>query len=322
MKELALEIASQEDVVSQLDPRTAKHAEESAKLADMKAQLAAEEAQETIFNQFENLDFGGGMVLSLREVCSSEEYYQLLSMWLQNYIGDQASKHATIVNSYKSEIAAQEETIRYLNVEIERQQDSIIELNEAAASSARLQLVIDDLTAKRDSAGVQLAEAKEENERLTKDNEALRRQLEGQNAPASPQVDPAELYRRIQAAKPGIYNKRWFINERGLEDRRYFTANMSETGEEITIPQLEIGKYREESQEEAERFRAEQAQAELDRLAQETHNVVVPDLQFPSEDAGVQTDTVPGPLATEDDEIRRRLERLERAVFGEVKEVA
>jgi len=308
MKELEYEIAAQEDVVSQLNPDSAKYAEELAKLDAMKAQFAAMEAQETIASQFDNLDFGDGMTVSLREACANEEYYQLLSMWMQKYIGDQAQKHAAVVASYKGEVEAMEYQLH--------------ELDACRAEADRLGGLLADMTAKRDAAATELMESKLENERLEKDNESLRKQLEGQNAPATPQVDPAELYRRIQAAKPGIYNKRWFINERGLEDRRYFTANLSETGEEITIPQLEIGKYREESQEEAERFRAEQAQAELDRLAQETHNVVVPDLQFPSEDAGVQTDAVPGPVATEDDEIRRRLERLERAVFGEVKDVA
>ncbi|WP_214630004.1 hypothetical protein [Paenibacillus agaridevorans] len=323
MKELALEIAAQEDVVSQLDSRTAKHAEESAKLAEMKAQLAAMEAQETITNQFENLDFGDGMIVSLREACANEEYYQLLSMWIQTYIGDQAQKHAAIVNSYKSEISAQEEAIIDLTAEVDRLNEQIDEFTESIASASRLQLVIDDLTAKRDSAGVQLAEAKEENERLTKDNESLRKQLEGQNAPATPQVDPAELFRRIQAAKPGIYNKRWYINERGLEDRRYFAANLSTTGEEITIPLLEIGKYREESPEEAERFRQEKTAEEAAKLAE---NLTHQDIEVPSfqgeEDAGVPTNTVSGEVAGQDDEIRIRLERLERAVFGEVKEVA
>src|SRR5690606_26353847 len=155
------------------------------------------------------------------------EYYQLLSMWIQTYIGDQAQKHAAIVNSYKSEISAQEEAIIDLTAEVDRLNEQIDGFTEAIASASRLQLVIDDLTAKRDSAGVQLAEAKEENERLTKDNESLRKQLEGQNAPATPQVDPAELYRRIQAAKPGIYNKRWATKENGMEDRRAYTANLS-----------------------------------------------------------------------------------------------
>src|SRR5690606_20722355 len=92
------------------------------------------------------------------------------------------------------------------------------------------------------------------------------------------------------AAKPGIYNKRWYINERGLEDRRYFAANLSTTGEEITIPLLEIGKYREESPEEAERFRQEKAAEEAAKMAETLpeHEIEVPSFQT-EEDAGVPT---------------------------------
>lgn len=271
MKELELEIAAQEDVVSQLNPDSAKYAEELAKLDAMKAQLAAMEAQETVTSQFEQLDFGDGMKVSLREACANEEYYQLLSMWIQRYIGDQAQKHAAVVASYKGEVEALEYQLH--------------ELDAYRAEADRLGGLLADMTAKRDAAATELMESKLENERLEKDNESLRKQLEGQNAPATPQVDPAELYRRIQAAKPGIYNKRWGTKENGMEDRRFYAANLSTTGEEITIPLLEIGKYREESQEEAERFRAEQAQLEAERLAQETleQGISVPSVQFPGE---------------------------------------
>jgi tetrahydromethanopterin S-methyltransferase subunit G len=277
-------------------------------IAVKQAQLAAAEAQETVFNQFEQLDFGGGMTVSLREACANEEYYQLLSMWMQNYIGDQAQKHAAIVNSYKSEIEAQE--------------DQLKELDFHRSETDRLGMLLADMTAKREAAAAELDEFKQEVERLTKDNESLRAQLEGQNAPSTPQVDPAELYRRIQAAKPGIYNKRWGTKENGMEDRRFYAANLSTTGEEISIPLLEIGKYREESQEEAERFRTEQAQLEAERLAQETLEQVisVPSVQFPDEEGAIDSmdgDTSPEEVVGETvtraefEEVKTRLARIE-----------
>jgi hypothetical protein len=275
------------------------------------AQLAAAEAQETVFNQFEQLDFGGGMTVSLREACANEEYYQLLSMWMQNYIGDQAQKHAAIVNSYKSEIEAQE--------------DQLQELDFHRSETDRLGMLLADMTAKREAAAAELDEYKQEVERLTKDNESLRKQLEGQNAPATPQVDPAELYARIQAAKPGIYNKRWSTKENGMEDRRFYAANLSATGEEITIPLLDIGKYREETQEEAERFRAEKAAEEAAKFAKEsaTKGIEPPPLgQFHGEDAEVPEHTLDGTLdatpvtRAELAELEARVYRLEQQAKG------
>ncbi|MHA7967707.1 hypothetical protein ACX93W_26695 [Paenibacillus sp. CAU 1782] len=284
--------------------------ERSAQLGNRIAELSASvEAQDSIAGQFEQLDFGDGAVMALRDMCASDDHYQLLSGWLQTYIGNQAQQHATIVASYKSEIAAQEEQISELKGNVEE-----LQAIELAYESLRRDK--EDIESKRNAAGEQLAEAKAEIERLTKDNESLRKQLESRPtaSPQAEQVDPKELIRRINAAKPGIYNKRW----KDEFNRKTYIANLSATGEEVEISWLELGKYREETPEEAERFRQELAQAEAERLAAETleQGIEVPTLQFPETEHGLAEGNTGVEMAGETvtraefEELTRKVERL------------
>lgn len=220
-----------------------------------KIESAAGTAIEAITSELEAINIGGE-ILSLTDFCQTEEHAQLLSLWLKTRDVQKAEAQAVLEASYQSEIAAQKAAI--LELEVHRKES--IHLSELLA----------DMTARRDAAGEELLHANEEIARLTKDNESLRKQFETKPTTNTPQIDAAEIIRKIQAAKPGIYNKRWKISERGLEDRRYFTANLSETGEELHIPILDIGKYREETADEAARFRAEMAQKEMEKLVQET----------------------------------------------------
>ncbi|OUS72992.1 hypothetical protein B1748_23575 [Paenibacillus sp. MY03] len=234
----------------------------------------------------------------LRDLFVSPTHYEFFLSWWKQTEGEKAAATAALEASYKSEIASQE--------------DAIAELEGFRVEADRLGGLLADMTAKRDAAGAEIIELKQEVDRLTEDNESLRKQLESKpsSVPTNMTANLADLAKQIQAAKPGIYNKRWRDENR----KTHFIATLSATGEEIEIPYLEIGKYREESQEEAERFRAEQAQAELARLAQETHNVVVPDLQFPGEEgaaSGLDGDSSNAPVVGSPT-LEERVEALEK----------
>jgi myosin heavy subunit len=290
--ELDRQKAAYEEQLSQTDDRTAKYDEiksevekVDSKLAAKRKELekmtsAAEAAQTEVFSQFENLVFGEGsdqIVLSLRDLCKDESRYQLASQFFQTFVGDMAQTHAIIVNSLESKIVSLEEQ----NREMETLRAENIRLSDKAA----------DLETKRDAAAMEIAELKDEADRLAEDNEALRNQLKQmatRPGAITSGVDQLELARKIraeeEAAKPGIYNKRW----KDENTKRSYLANLSETGEEIEIPWLEIGKYREETAEDAARFRqAEEERAAKEALelaAKSAENIEAPALSFQDED--------------------------------------
>lgn len=277
------------------------------KLAELEG--AGVTAQEAVFSQFEQLTFGD-TTLTLREMCENETYYQLLSGWIQQYVGDLAEKHAAVVSSYKSQTEALNEQV----VELDKYRRESIELAEKLA----------DMEQRRNAAGAELLDAKEEINRLNADNESLRMQLEGVNktGPTNLNTNLAELAKQIQAAKPGIYNKRWKDENR----KTHYLAELSATGETIEIPYLEIGTYREETAEEAEKFRADEAA----RIAEENavqesalvdgSNLTVPEL--PSQGnvdglgVGERTSSVAGEAVSREefDALAGEVERIKQEI--------
>lgn len=250
----------------------------------MNQENVAETAQAEVYSKFENITFGGGeeaVTFRLRDLCKDEESYQLVSGFIQRYVGDQAETHAAIVASYMSEIESLE--------------DQLDDLDRVKSEADRLGALLADMTAKRDAAATELLEAKQEIDRLKADNESLRKQLEAKPTPQA-NVDLLELAKKKraeeEAAKQGIYNKRWKDELR----KNVYLAELSATGETIEIPYLEIGKYREETAEEAARFR----QAEAERLAKANmENVEAPALTFQEEDDPVQEHAADGEVASE-----------------------
>lgn len=214
-----------------------------------KIEGAATTAQNELYSQFDNITIGD-ITLTLREMCSNEQYYQVLSGWLQGYVGDMAQRHATIETSYKSQVEALEEQV----VELDKYRKQSIELTDKLA----------DMELRRDAAGNELRNAQEEVKRVTADNEALRKQLESTPKTATNiNTNLADIAKQLHEAKPAIYNKRWEDDLR----RTSYVANLV-SGEEITIPRLEIGRYREVTPEEADTFRAEEA-ARVAKAAEE-----------------------------------------------------
>lgn len=269
-----------------------------AKIAAKKEQLeqlegASAKAQDELFNQFDNISVGG-INITLRELAASEQSYQFLSAWFQQYVGDMAQQHAVVVASYQSENEKLKEemddvlgTNENLQEEIKVLDSKVIALNEQ----------LEDIGTKRDAAVKTAEEAQEETKRLAADNESLRKQLESTSKPSQTNLntDLAVLAKQLNDAKPAIYNKRWEDPNR----KTTYLAELATTGETISFGYLEAGKYREVSPEEAETFRTEAPSAPVvvdvatDPVAEEV-------LNSPSEtDAGVQTDSTPGEMVSE-----------------------
>jgi regulator of replication initiation timing len=163
------------------------------------------------------------------------------------------------------------------------------------AENIRLSDKAADLETKRDAAAMEIAELKDEADRLAEDNEALRNQLKQmatRPGAITAGVDQLALAKKIkdeeEAAKPGYYAKRWKLDDRGFEVKNTYVITLSATNEEIEVPWLSIGSYREETAEDAARFRqAEEERAAKEALelaAKSAENIEAPALSFQDED--------------------------------------
>jgi chromosome segregation ATPase len=317
--ELEAQKANYSEQLSQTDERTAKHDAIKAELDKTEAKLtakrealaeidgAAQIAQEELIGQFDNIEVAG-LPFSLRDLAKGPDEYSIISAYFQKYVGDMAEQHATVLSSYKSQV--------------ERLEDEAQELAALRKLNYELSDKLADMELRRDAAADELLQAEEEKKRLAADNESLRKQIESTTKTLHTNINTnaAEIAKKLHDAKPAIYNKRWKDDLKRIS----YIANLAETGEEITIPLLEIGKYRELSEEDAARFRQElearerEAEAEAAKLAeaavQNTSLVVPPSLPSASE---VPAESLLGAMAESKDEVIRRLERLEKAVFGQ-----
>lgn len=254
-----------------------------ARLAVLRSEKAAIEAQTELTNQFDDIEVAG-LHFVLRDLVKGPDEYSIVSAYFQKYVGDMAQQHATVLGSYKSQL--------------EQLEDEAKELDNVRKLNYELSDKLADMETRRDAAADELHNAQEEIKRLTADNTSLRAQLESQTQPVATNLNTnlAEIAQKLHDKKPAIYNKRWKINERGLEVRTHYTAELAETSETIDIPLLNIGQYRELSEDEASRFRAElenQKAAEAAKLAEEAManiSLVIPKLQETPSDEGHELD--------------------------------
>lgn len=297
MKELALEIAAQEDVVSQLNPDSAKYAEELAKLDAMKAQLAAGDEQgevnTAVYAALEGIPIAFILTTNTYEL---EEKIDIIAQALSA----EFEKAAEVTKSLRRDSEAREKLI----AELREERDA------AVIASADFETKLKNATEQLDE---ERRSSKEKDEEINRLREALSK---SETVPVKSYEDAKEEHIKALESRPAIYDLQWTDQFK----KTHYTAKRADTGEQMEpFSRLTLGLYRVLEGEELERFREEYTAAEMERLAKETleQGIAVPSVQFPGEeDAGVQADPVPGTVATEDDEIRRRLARLEAAVFG------
>lgn len=269
-------------IKSEWDKTNAKLAAKQESLNEIDG--AAQIAQEELFNQFDNIEVAG-IPFSLRDLAKGPDEYQIISAYFQNYVGDMAQQHATVISSYKSQV--------------ERLEDEAQELATLRKSNYELSDKLADMELRRDAAADELLQVDEEKKRLAADNESLRKQIESTTKTSHTNFNTnyAEIAKKLHDAKPAIYGKRW---EDDLK-RTSYIANLAETGEEIVIPRLELGKYRELSEDEASRFREElevQKAAEVAEAVVQSVSLVAPPI-FPFQDGEVQTDSIDREMAQE-----------------------
>jgi chromosome segregation ATPase len=278
---------------------------------------AGKEAQEKLTAELDAIDIGGETV-NLRALVPDEASYQLLYIWLQQREITKAQVMAALKSSYESQI---EEFETVAN-----------EISTLRQENYRLSDKCADLEAKRDAAAAQIDELQGDITRLKADNDNLRKQLEDSAKPKETTEDAKAALERWKNSRPAITDLRWKDDSR----KTTYLATLVETGEPIEFGYLEKGKYRELSEEEASRFRAEQAENEP---VQSSETNVIPDstlgdsipleppvIDFPNQGIvwndsenkifgnTVQAESVPGTMVLSTEEITRRLIALEARV--------
>lgn len=193
--------------------------------------------------------------------------------------------------------------------ELERSAREEAQASETRAGEANAQMVVElrntrmeleDVVSKRDAAVTQLEEKNAEIDRLSKENDGLRKQLSVNTVVAPKEIDTGDSYarwkeqkQREEEAKPAIYDVEWVDDKRSMK-----RAKLAATDEVITFNYLEAGKYREVSAEEAPQFRirVEEPQRVDEDLArtndlEEGGELTPPTWQFPEGDEATQEST-------------------------------
>lgn len=197
-------------------------------------------------------------------------------------------------------------------------------------------LDINDAISKRDAAAKALEEANEEITRLNSHLEDLRKEIAigAANAAKVVEVDVRsardkweEERRKEEESKAVIYNLRWEDDIR----RTHYLAELAETDETIRFKYLEKGKYRVVTSEDAESFRTaylQEQERNHEDMAQhssvEDEPVTVPAFRTEEEltNEGAITGLAESTSSMAGSTVEERLEALELAVFGSVRDAA
>lgn len=312
---------------------------DAGKLADLQAEIDfleqqnVEEAQQEVAYIMDNLDLEG---VTMREMFhneskeSAEAAYQVVRIAVQNALL-QRDEHWMSENKDLRERLATETAAK------DAAQSAADEAGEANAKLVTeirdVRMELEDTASKRDAANTQLEEAKAEIARLNSHVDDLRQQLAVGAANAVKVIDTGDVMaawraqkEREEVAKPAIYDVQWGDNKKS-----FYIAKLAATDEEIKIPYLTKGSYREVSAEEAPQFRVRVEESERVNadLAQpesvEEGSELTPPWGYPEEDAedghelaqeqlaGSAAEETTGEVTrAEFEELKKRVARLEQ----------
>ncbi len=251
----------------------------------------------------DNLDLEG---VSMREMFhneskeSAEAAYQVVRIAVQNALLQRdeqwMARNKDLEERLASETAAKDAAVFKADEMGEKNAELVVQLRDTKG-------LLEDAEAKRDSAANQLDEYKAEVERLKDHVNDLRKQIAVGAVNAVKVIDTGDVMaawraqrereeeeRRNaeaarEAAKPAIYDVQWGDNKKS-----FYIAKLAATDEEIKIPYLTKGSYREVSAEEAPQFRITQEPERVDAdLAQpesvEESSELTPPWGYPEEEA-------------------------------------
>lgn len=228
-----------------------------------------------------------------------EVVYQFVASYIKEKVVDVATTHTIIAQSYKLELDSLQNVVNDMSkikAEYEGMHKENLELSDLLA----------DATSKRNAAATELAEVKQDNERLREDNKVLRERIETLSSNVSSYRGTAELAEQLKQKIKPIYNVRWEDDMK----KTHYLAVLASSGEDIRIPHYAINSYRELEGEELARFLEEQEEIKLEQLAQEAcnHTEVVAEVTPPSlphPNAKVSSDSTNGEMVSEAETVTR-----------------
>ncbi|OMD92728.1 hypothetical protein [Paenibacillus odorifer] len=287
----------------------------------------------------DSLDFGGDDPKDLFINYTEEKAtlsYEYVNAVIQNAVVEMKKVDLLEIKKLKADNAALQEKLN--------QSEEANEALKHIVDTAKLD--INDANSKRDAAAKALDEANEEIARLNGHLDDLRKEIAVGSANAAKVVEVdvrsaheklLEQRRKEEEAKPVIYNIRWKDNIR----RDTYLANLAENDEQIEFPYFAMngdikepsamkGRYRVVTSEEAPSFRTayiQEQERNHEDMAQhssvEDGPVTVP--AFRDEDTNSTTsgvDQADASVEVARPSVEKRLEALELAVFGSVRDAA
>lgn len=271
----------------------------------------------------------GEYVADFRALAAGEDEYQMLSITTQLYLSRIEDEHATnlkaVKESYESELRTQSDSYHALDAELDQSRNDLQDVRSKLENATNR---ITDLEIERDSA---IKEA----ESLRKQVEELRGQIADKPV-VTTNIDGASelaaINARLLAKRIPVYDlKEEYRSGKGT----FTTFKLAETGEPGEVIWTGFkAKYREVTEEEAARFRAESEAAkavEVPESPEVSVSLDPPSIEMPVE---LGTEAVGEPVGDGESEsgvlggggevgtVEERLAALEEAVFGHIKAVA
>lgn len=296
----------------------------------MEEQSKAEELQAVTAEAakfMDSLDFGGDDPKDLFINYTEEKAtvsYEYVNAVIQNAVVEMKKVDLLRIKELESANAALQEKFN--------QSEEANESLKYIVDNAKLD--INDAISKRDAAAKALDEANAEIARLNGHLEDLRKEIAigAANAAKVVEVDVMSAREKLieerkkeEEAKPVIYNLRW---EDDIK-RTHYLAELAKTDETIRFKYLEKGRYRVVTSEEAPSFRTaylEEQERNHEDMAQsssvEDELVTVPAFREDSDSTTGGLDQTYASSEVARPSIEKRLEALELAVFGSVRDAA
>ena len=321
-KEILTQTNQSQDEINRVSNRIAElELEEQGKAEEL--QVVTAEAAKFM----DSLDFGGDDPKDLFINYTEEKAtvsYEYVNAVIQNAVVEM--KKVDLLKIKELEAA---------NAALQDKYNQSEEANEALkhiVDTAKLD--INDAISKRDAAAKALDEANAEIARLNGHLEDLRKEIAigAANAAKVVEVDVMSAREKLieerkkeEEAKPVIYNLRW---EDDIK-RTHYLAELAKNDETIRFKYLEKGRYRVVTSEEAPSFRAaylEEQKCNHEDMAQhssvEDELVTVPAFREDSDSTTGGLDQTYASSEVARPSIEKRLEALELAVFGSVRDAA
>jgi cell division protein FtsB len=236
---------------------------------DQKHEIRVQESQTEIANILDNLEVSG---LTMRQMCASEDDYQVLRIRFQKVYEQQADAFSKQLKGYEEreiQLTRQNESLQARNLEVEEENAKLSEENGKLSDMiSKIENEREDAESKRDAAVRELESVRGEVKQLKEWNDDLRTQMALGVGGSLKVIDPEEKARQDAEEQERIERikaQRTVYDLKGVEpiNPKNYTAKRALDGETVTINWTQLRSYIVlEDQEEVNSFRLKHAPKE------------------------------------------------------------